>query len=95
MKNSLHKSGNIFIALIFLLGGLFELGEKTGDMPMRKGEEIGNGYLVSAHQRIDFAEGADFAPPRRGTCSRLEFYAASSCTSTRSNDATPSGASTK
>ena len=52
-------------------------------------------YLVSAHQRIDFAEGADFAPPRRGTCSRLEFYAASSCTSTRSNDATPSGASTK
>ena len=52
-------------------------------------------YLVSAHQRTDFAEGAGFAPPRLGTCSRLASYAASSCTSTRSNDATPSGASTK
>ena len=56
-------------------------------------------YLVSAHQRTDFGEGANFSrartPQRRGIRRERTFYAASSCTSTRSNDGRPSGASMK
>ena len=56
-------------------------------------------YLVSAHQRTDFGSGANFSrartPQRRGIHRGRTFYAASSCTSTRSNDVRPSGASMK
>ena len=56
-------------------------------------------YVVSAHQRVDSGAGADLArartPPRRGIRTRRACYAASSRTSTRSNDAQPSGASMK
>ena len=56
-------------------------------------------YIVPAHQRTDFGEGANFSrartPQRRGIHRERTFYAASSCTSTRSNDVRPSGASMK
>ena len=57
------------------------------------------GYIVSAHQRAGFGVGANFSrartAQRRGIHRGRTFYAASSCTSTRSNEVWPSGASTK
>lgn len=64
-----------------------------------EGEGVFSIYIVSAHQRTDFGSGANFSlartPQRRGIHRGQTFYAASSCTSTRSNDVRPSGASMK
>ena len=87
----------VFSPHILELAGLQDFTSERSEVksPIR-GERLMYGiYLVSAHQRLDFAGGADFAPPRRGTRLHLAPYAASSGTSTRSNDDTPSGASAK
>ena len=41
----------------------------------QKAKRVRHFYIESAHQRIDFAEGVGFAPPRRGTCPCLALYA--------------------